>query len=110
MRRAICLSALLLASACSEANHLGNPLTWPISGLATAIENAAYDRQRGIVKSWLTAHADGLRKERFNGPLMAELLATIPSHHRERVRSEIAALAGRPDFAEAATIVVMVHR
>ena len=45
------LFALPLLAACSsEANHLGNPLLLPISGIGTAFENAAYNERRGKVE------------------------------------------------------------
>ena len=45
------LPAILLLAACSgEANHLGNPLLLPVSGLMTAAENQAYTQRRGAVE------------------------------------------------------------
>ncbi len=45
------LLALVLLTGCgSEANHLGNPLAWSVTGLATAAENAAYTERRGRVE------------------------------------------------------------
>ncbi len=40
----------LLAGCSGEANHLGNPLLWPVTGLSTAAENAAYNARRGQVE------------------------------------------------------------
>ena len=40
----------ILAACSGEANHLGNPLLWPVTGLATAAENAAYNQRRGQVE------------------------------------------------------------
>lgn len=45
------LPALILLTACSgEANHLGNPLLLPISGIGTAFANQAYNERRGQVE------------------------------------------------------------
>ena len=42
--------ALILTSACSQdANHLGNPLMLPVSGIGAIIE-CAYEKRRGAVE------------------------------------------------------------
>jgi len=42
---------LVFLTACSgEANHLGNPVMLPVSGIGTAFDNAAYNRRRGAVE------------------------------------------------------------
>lgn len=52
--RKIALFSLLITSACSqEPNHLGNPLLWPFSGIATAIDNGAYNQRRGQVELYV---------------------------------------------------------
>lgn len=45
------LFALIALTACSnDANHLGNPLMLPVSGISTAFGNAAYAQRRGRVE------------------------------------------------------------
>lgn len=48
MRMPLTLAALLCG--CSNAaNHLGNPVLWPAYGIASAVQNAAYnDRRRDV--------------------------------------------------------------
>lgn len=104
------LTPLLLLTACSEANHIGNPLLLPIGALATAIDNVAYGQQRAKIKTYITQNASQMRIERFRGPVTKGLLQTIPASVRDRVRDEIAELPAGPEFAEQATIIVMVHR
>ena len=101
---------LLLLSACTAPNHLGNPLTFPIHGVATGFENAAYNHDRRQVKAWVAEHAKALRAEQFKGPVTDELLATLPAKNREKVRGELRQIAKHPDFVEQATVIVMVHR
>ena len=100
----------LLLTACTAPNHLGNPLTLPVRGLGTAFENVAYNRQRAMVKTWIIENEPGLRAERFDGPLMADLLGTVPAPVREKVRGEVKDAARHADFPERATVIVMVHR
>lgn len=53
------LIALLFLVACTgEANHLGNPLTAPISGIATGIDNLAYSQRRGQVELIVKSNFD----------------------------------------------------
>lgn len=43
--------ALIILGACSSgANHLGNPLVWPIDAVQNGINNAAYSQRRGTVE------------------------------------------------------------
>jgi len=42
---------LIILMGCSNAaNHIGNPLLLPISGIGTAFENQAYNQRRGRVE------------------------------------------------------------
>lgn len=52
---------LVLLTACSgDANHLGNPLMLPVSGVNTAIDNAAYSRRRGAVELIVKSERDAI--------------------------------------------------
>jgi hypothetical protein len=48
---------VLFAAACTgEANHLGNPLLLPFSGLSTALDNTAYNARRGKVEVFVKSN------------------------------------------------------
>ncbi|MEJ6401821.1 hypothetical protein [Yoonia sp. 2307UL14-13] len=85
MRR-LWIAAIAITACTSEANHLGNPLLLPISGLGTAAENAVYNQRRGrveiIVKSNHPGIVDEIRKG--GGPNLLEAMdvAGIPSDER----------------------------
>lgn len=81
------LPFLMLLAACSgEANHLGNPLLLPISGIGTAFENQTYNERRGrvevIVKTNYPAILDEIRAG--DGPVLSEAMdaARIPAGDR----------------------------
>ncbi|WP_411891925.1 hypothetical protein [Yoonia sp. SDW83-1] len=81
------LIPLTLIAACSgEANHLGNPLLLPISGLSTAAENAAYNRRRGQVELIVKSNFPGIIDEiqAGGGPALTEAMdaAGIPPGDR----------------------------
>lgn len=76
----------VLASCSSEANHIGNPLLLPISGLGTAFENATYNQRRGRVEVFVKTNHDTLLKDIKNGGgktlTQAMALANIPQQDR----------------------------
>lgn len=81
------LIALILTTACSQdANHLGNPLMLPISGVGTVIGNAAYEKRRGqvelIVKSNYEVIKADIRAD--GGPVLTKAMdaARIPERDR----------------------------
>lgn len=85
--RLIHLFLLPLLLACSgEANHLGNPLLLPISGLATAAENAAYNQRRGQVELLVKTNYPEILQEidAGGGPTLwqAMQIARIPLEDR----------------------------
>ncbi len=100
------LPLILFLAAC-DAGHLGNPLTLPIRGAASAIENASYDARRGRVKAYLSAHQFSLNAPEGQAGLWEA--STVPPKNRAKVLQEIAALPSGPDWAEQATVIVMVH-
>lgn len=99
-----------LTAACSGPNHVGNPLTLPVRGLASAVENGAYNRERAGVKAWITENETAMRAEGFGGPVTESLLATLPVVARDQARRDFLEAAGYSDFTERATVVVMVFR
>ena len=102
--------AICSVAGCTEANHLGNPLTLPISAITNAAENGAYNRERARVKAWITANEAAMRAEGFSGPVTESLLATLPVAARDQARRDFVEAARYPDFIERATVVVMVMR
>ena len=68
MRPAAPFVFLAFLSACSsEANHLGNPLLLPISGISTAIGNAAYAERRGQMEVLVKTQHPALIADIENG-------------------------------------------
>lgn len=44
------LAALLLSGCTGEANHLGNPLLWPVQSVTSGLANGLYGTRRGAVE------------------------------------------------------------
>lgn len=109
------LPMILALGACTgEANHLGNPLLWPITGLATAAENAAYNQRRGqvevIVKSNFPAILDDIRAG--GGPILSDAMdkAGVPATDRParitQMQGDLGLYATNP---EALVVALMVY-
>lgn len=95
-----------MLAGCTQANHLGNPLTLPIRGVTAAVENASYDAKRARVKDTLIQIGPrGLPAEQAQ--LWA--VAPVPLSNQTKVLREIEALAADETWAERATVIVMVH-
>ena len=107
-RHLISIGSICALLSCSAPNHLGNPLTLPVRGLASALENAAYDRRRARVKAWIVEHEMVLRDEGFSGPVAQDLLGQIPPQNREQAREDLREAAEFADFSERATVIIMV--
>lgn len=99
----------MLAACSPEANHLGNPVLLPVHGLTTAIENASYGRRRQQIKGYLQQNGIAMRDEGFRGPVTDSLLQAVPDENVEKVRRQISAVPAGSDFAETATVIIMVH-
>lgn len=50
MKHSSLICIIIVAGCSGEANHLGNPLTWPVNALTSATENAIYSERRGRVE------------------------------------------------------------
>jgi len=96
--------------ACSEANHLGNPVTLPLRGAGALVENSVYGARRARVSGYIAAHEGAMRAERFAGAVTAELLERVPAQTHAKVRAELVEAAAFADFVERATVIVMVHQ
>jgi len=55
MRCAI-IVMMLLGGCSTQANHLGNPLLLPLSGIVTAADNAVYAQRRGRVEVFVKSN------------------------------------------------------
>ena len=48
---------LIITTGCStQANHIGNPLLLPVTGITTALGNAAYQQRRGQVEVFVKSN------------------------------------------------------
>lgn len=104
------LGMLGLLTACDAGpNHLGNPLLLPVRALGAVAENSVYDARRSRVRSYLIANAGAVRQA--DAPTVETLweLAGVPAERRSFVIRDLQALGFGPDWAEQATVTVMVH-
>ena len=79
--------ALILTSACSQdANHLGNPLMLPVSGIGAIIGNAAYEKRRGAVELIVKSNYEQIKTDirAGGGPVLTKAMdaARIPQRDR----------------------------
>ncbi|MEX3014315.1 hypothetical protein [Gymnodinialimonas hymeniacidonis] len=114
MRPLPALPLLLLLPAC-DAGHLGNPLLLPVTGLATAVENASYNSRRARVSNLLAANQPAIMAEALSqpGPALSALYQTaqIPPASQPAVLRDLAEISAAPppDWVERATVIAMVH-
>lgn len=114
MRPLACALILPMLMACSnEANHLGNPITWPAVAVGSAVSNAVYDSRRAKVSTYVAAHQPAILAEaaQASGPhlLAAMELAQVPASRQRALTQE---LAQNPLYArdrEALVVALMVH-
>ncbi|HGG06750.1 MAG TPA: hypothetical protein ENK28_14925 [Aliiroseovarius sp.] len=110
------LISISLLAGCSngEANHLGNPLTWPFGAISSGIENATYGAKRQKVEQFVSANHKALigEIERGGGPRLDQAmdLAAIPTATRPGLRARLQSDIGiyRND-PEALVVALMVH-
>ena len=101
------LLLLILPLAACDGGHLGNPLTLPVRGVVSGLENASYAARRDTVSTYLAHHRTHLNDPGIQSGLWD--IAPIPPKRRAKVLREIAALMDSPDWVEQATVIVMVH-
>lgn len=93
MRQLLPIALLALAACSSEANHVGNPLTLPVRGVAAGIENANYDARRNHLKTYLVSNrAVIISQIRSNGGShLAEAMerARVPAAKRSTLVREL---------------------
>lgn len=99
------LILLALMGCGTEANHLGSPLTWAVSGPVTLVENTVYDARRRAVAGFLADHRDAVLADidASGGPMLdaAYDLAQVPGAQRTQVTAQFqrdrALLTREPD-------------
>lgn len=74
MQKSALFLALALSACTGEANHLGNPLTWPFQAAANRMQNADYERTRGAVEVYVKTHHPELVRDlrAGGGPALTE--------------------------------------
>lgn len=92
MRALFCLVAL---GACgTEANHLGNPLLWPVTLPVSAVEEAVYGARRAEVSDYVADQYPALLADirASGGPTLATAfdLARVPPETRAVVTARMA--------------------
>lgn len=104
---------LLLAGCSTEANHIGNPLTWPVTSVGSALSNVNYDARRAQVSDFVTAHQAMILRQAMlgGGPELtgAMNLADVPEARRSALIKE---LTNNPIYfnnTEALVVALMVH-
>ena len=115
MGRKSALFALLSLAACSgAANHLGNPLLWPVYAVSAGVENAIYDNRRGAVELQVKSNFPGILDEIASGggPALTEAmeLARVPEADRAarilQMQADLPLYAESPD---ALVVALMVY-
>ncbi|PWG15917.1 hypothetical protein [Salibaculum griseiflavum] len=113
MRHPAVCAVLLLAACSQQANHLGNPLFWPVRGAASAMQEANYTQRRGEVELFVkTNHPDLLADIRAGGgPTLtrafdlAEAPQQIRAPHILQLQSDLPLYEASP---EALVVAIMV--
>jgi len=103
------LITFLLLTGCAGANHLGNPVTLPFRAVFAGIENASYAHRRKAVKDYISTYETEMKAANFKDAYTKNLLSSIAPETQVKIREELKESANRSDFAEFATIIVMVH-
>lgn len=106
---------LSLTSACSgEANHLGNPLLWPLQAAGAGISNAVYNDRRGAVEVFVKTNHPALISDirAGGGPTLTQAfdIARVPqatrAPHTLQLQSDLALYSGNPGALVVAIMVV----
>lgn len=103
----------LLAACSGEANHIGNPLLLPISGIGNAISNATYGQKRGKVEVFVKSNHPALIADLQNGggATLTEAfnIANVPQSvrgpHTLQMQSDLALYSNN---LEALVVAIMV--
>ncbi len=112
--RHVLIYVLFLAGCSQEPSHLGNPLFLPVSGLNTAISNAAYNQRRGRVELIVKSDFDAIKNDirAGGGPTLTAAMdaAGIPEGDRParilQLQSDMGLYAANPG---ALVVALMVY-
>lgn len=107
------LIALTLGACSGEANHLGNPLTWPGQVISSTLSNAVYDSRRAKVFAYVEAHQAAVLSDAAKGGgthLAAAMdLARVPMDRQSALTQELAANPIYVGNTDAVVVALMVH-
>ncbi|NBD31159.1 MAG: hypothetical protein GVY31_14120 [Alphaproteobacteria bacterium] len=114
MRYPTICATLLLAACSQQANHLGNPLLWPVRGAASAVQEAGYTQRRGQVELFVKANHPALIREIRDGggPTLARAFdiagapAAVRAPHILQLQSDLALYQASPQALVVAIMVV----
>lgn len=104
----------ILAGCSTEANHLGNPVLLPFSGISTGFGNAVYNRRRGEVEVFVKSNHNAVMSDIASqgGPTISEAMdiAGIPVVDRParliQLKSDQSLYSSSPD---ALIVALMVY-
>ena len=111
----LCVLALGSGGAgCAGANHLGHPLTLPLSGISSALHNASYAARRRPVAAFVAQNHGALVRDitRSGGPTLQSAmdLARIAPARRAALTHRLGQdLTLYQQDAEALVVALMVH-
>ncbi|MGJ8612021.1 MAG: hypothetical protein ACSHWY_13050 [Octadecabacter sp.] len=114
MRKTPIVFMAFMAACTNQANHIGNPLLLPPSGLGTAIGNATYGAQRGQVEVFVkTNHPALITDIRAGGGAtltqafdIANVPTAVRAPHTIQLQSDLALYSGNLDALVVAIMVV----
>lgn len=91
--RSLTLCLILLGCSNGNANHIGNPITLPISAITTGLENVSYNTRRNRVKANVIKNRKQLKKDVIagNGPALNQIfeIAKIPAQKQAPLLKEL---------------------
>jgi hypothetical protein len=105
---------LVLGACTTQANHLGNPLTWPATLVASTVSNGIYQQRRGQVELLVKSNHPALLDQiaAGTGPILAQAFDTagVPEPDRPariiQLQSDLGLYAANP---EALIVALMVY-
>jgi hypothetical protein len=113
MRPWIALLSTLTSACSTDANHLGNPLTWPATLVASTLSNAVYDARRTKVAAFVKAHGPDIlaQAKAGTGPMLTQAFDTaqVPPARRDALTLELARNDLYRANSEALVVALMVH-
>lgn len=111
MMRFIALGLLPLAACTSGANHLGNPLLLPVSGIATLAQNAVYNERRARVEVLVKSNHEALLEQIVTGgPLLEAAFDTarVPTSDRPARQIQLAGDIGLYQSSPGALVTALM--